>query len=118
MICTLQPCHRGLGGGAQNTTAPRSSAMQPSVWWLVGMELAVGVACVLGIGTMSVLPSLFMDEPLKRTSEDCLRVSLEMPMDLMLWLDQIKGELGLRSRGELVVKLLQEIRGETSVKVD
>jgi hypothetical protein len=37
MICTLQPCRLGLGGGAQNTKAPRSVLMQLSVWWLVGM---------------------------------------------------------------------------------
>ena len=30
MICTLQPCLLGLGGGAQNTRAPRSVLMQLS----------------------------------------------------------------------------------------
>ena len=36
-ITTLQPCRLGLGGGAQNTKAPRSVLMQLSVWWSVGM---------------------------------------------------------------------------------
>ena len=67
---------------------------------------------------MGILPSLVMHEPLQRTSEDCLRVSLEMPMDLLIWLDQVKGELGLRSRGALVVRLLQEIRGEAEITAD
>ena len=67
---------------------------------------------------MSTLHARLMDEQLQNTSEDCLRVSLEMPKDLMMWLDQVKGELGLRSRGALVVRLLQEIRGEAEITAD
>ena len=67
---------------------------------------------------MSTLHARLMDEQLQNTSEDCLRVSLEMPKDLMIWLDQVKGELGLRSRGALVIRLLQEIRGEADITAD
>ena len=112
MICTLQPCRRELGGGAQNSKAPRSVLMQLSVWWLVAQDVWIGVAWVLGIGIMGVLVRVVMDEKDQNSSEEWVRLSLEMPADLLLWVDQLKGKLGLRSRSDLIVRLMQEVRGE------
>jgi len=53
-----------------------------------------------------------MDEQQQSASEEWVRVSLEMPADLLLWVDQLKGKLGLRSRSDLIVRLMQEVRGE------
>ena len=53
-----------------------------------------------------------MDEQQQSASEEWVRVSLEMPADLLLWVDELKGKLGLRSRSDLMVRLMQEVRGE------
>ena len=53
-----------------------------------------------------------MDEQQQSASEEWVRVSLEMPADLLLWVDELKGKLGLRSRSDLIVRLMQEVRGE------
>ena len=53
-----------------------------------------------------------MDEQQQSASEEWVRVSLEMPSDLLLWVDELKGKLGLRSRSDLIVRLMQEVRGE------
>ena len=61
---------------------------------------------------MCALHPLVMDEQRQKSSEDWVRVSLEMPADLLLWVDELKGKLGLRSRSDLIVRLMQEVRGE------
>ena len=61
---------------------------------------------------MCALHPFVMDEQRQKSSEDWVRVSLEMPVDLLLWVDQLKGKLGLRSRSDLIVRLMQEVRGE------
>lgn len=71
-----------------------------------------GVACVLGIGIMGTPVQSEMDEQQQNASQEWVRVSLEMPADLLLWVDQLKGKLGLRSRSDLIVRLMQEVRGE------
>jgi len=43
---------------------------------------------------------------------DKRRISLELSEELLTWIDSLKGQLGLRSRGDLVERLLQEVRGE------
>ena len=53
-----------------------------------------------------------MDEQQQSASEEWVRVSLKMPADLLLWVDELKGKLGLRSRSDLMVRLMQEVRGE------
>jgi len=53
-----------------------------------------------------------MERQHQSSSEDWVRVSLEMPADLLLWVDELKGKLGLRSRSDLIVRLMQEVRGE------
>ena len=42
---------------------------------------------------------------------DKRRISLELSEELLTWIDSLKGQLGLRSRGDLVERLLQEVRG-------
>jgi len=61
---------------------------------------------------MCALHPFVMDGQRQKSSEDWVRVSLEMPADLLLWVDQLKGKLGLRSRSDLIVRLMQEVRGE------
>ncbi len=43
---------------------------------------------------------------------DKRRISLELSEELLSWIDGLKGQLGLRSRGDLVERLLQEVRGD------
>ena len=43
---------------------------------------------------------------------DKRRISLELSEELLTWIDSLKGQLGLRSRGDLVERLLQEVRGD------
>ena len=61
---------------------------------------------------MGALHPIVMDEQHQKGSDDWVRVSLEMPVDLLLWVDQLKGKLELRSRSDLIVRLMQEVRGE------
>ncbi|WP_415399949.1 J domain-containing protein [Synechococcus sp. W4D4] len=42
---------------------------------------------------------------------DKRRISLELSEELLGWIDGLKGQLGLRSRGATVERLLQEVRG-------
>ena len=70
------------------------------------------VASDLEIGIMGALVPGDMDEQQQSASEEWVRVSLEMPADLLLWVDELKGKLGLRSRSDLIVRLMQEVRGE------
>ena len=42
---------------------------------------------------------------------DKRRISLELSEELLEWIDGLKGQLGLRSRGATVERLLQEVRG-------
>ena len=51
-------------------------------------------------------------EQQQSASEEWVRGSLEMPADLLLWVDELKEKLGLRSRSDLIVRLMQEVRGE------
>ena len=49
---------------------------------------------------------------------DKRRISLELSGELLTWIDSLKGQLGLRSRGDLVERLLQEVRGDQSAEVE
>ena len=76
------------------------------------MEMRSEVASVLGIGIIGIIVPIEMEEQDQNASQEWVQVSLEMPADLLLWVDQLKGKLGLRSRSELIVRLMQEVRGE------
>ena len=76
------------------------------------MEMRSEVASVLGIGIIDIIVPVEMEEQDQNASQEWVQVSLEMPADLLLWVDQLKGKLGLRSRSELIVRLMQEVRGE------
>ena len=43
-----------------------------------------------------------------------IKVELFLDEDIVEWIDNLKGQIGLRSRGDLVNRLLGEIRGEQS----
>ena len=47
----------------------------------------------------------------ERTSsqEQMVRLTLELPASIVAWLDEAKLQLGFRSRGALVVRLLKEV---------
>lgn len=55
-----------------------------------------------------MLPRVTSSEPAKR------RVSIDLPQDLLDWLDALKSELGLRSRGQILERLLGELRDHGS----
>jgi len=48
----------------------------------------------------------------QNSRDELIRVTLDMPKDLIVWIDQLKVELGLRSRASVVVQLMQELREE------
>ena len=43
---------------------------------------------------------------------DKRRISLELSEEMLLWLDELKSQMGFRSRGGLVEHLLSEVRGQ------
>jgi len=49
---------------------------------------------------------------------DKRRISLELSEELLDWIDGLKGQLGLRSRGATVERLLQEVRGSQDEDAD
>ena len=49
---------------------------------------------------------------------DKRRISLELSEELLEWIDGLKGQLGLRSRGATVERLLQEVRGSQDEDVE
>ena len=109
MICTLVPCRLGLGGGAQNTRAPRSVAMQLSVWWLVGIGREIG-ACLLAGGGHHGRPDQAAMESNEQTNpQEKVLVTLELPRDVVDWIDGLKAQMGFRSRGLIVTQLLREL---------
>ena len=67
---------------------------------------------------MSTLDALLMDQPGQATNEDLVRVSLEMPRDVLAWIDGLNARLGLQSRGATITRLIQEIRGEAEITAD
>lgn len=67
---------------------------------------------------MSTLHARLMDEPGQATNDELVRVSLEMPRDVLAWIDGLNAQLGLQSRGATITRLLQEIRGEAEITAD
>jgi metal-responsive CopG/Arc/MetJ family transcriptional regulator len=44
--------------------------------------------------------------------EELVPISVELPREVVDWIDGINLHLGLRSRGATIARLLQEVRGE------
>jgi len=44
--------------------------------------------------------------------EEIVPISVELPREVVEWIDGINLQLGLRSRGETIARLIQEVRGE------
>ena len=63
-------------------------------------------------GIISLLRSPVVTNETPDSSEEFVRISLEMPRDVVAWIDGLNAQLGLRSRGETISRLIQEIRGE------
>ena len=43
-----------------------------------------------------------------------IHIQISLDKDIIEWIDDLKGHIGLRSRGDLINRLLREIRGEDS----
>jgi hypothetical protein len=41
--------------------------------------------------------------------EQMVRLTLDLPVSVLVWLDAVKTEMGLRSRGVVVAQLLKEL---------
>ena len=50
-----------------------------------------------------------MDSGNDSTSHEIVRVSLELPRDIVDWLDGLRMQLGFRNRGAIVAQLLREL---------
>ena len=70
------------------------------------------VANRLNKGTIDHRRSPVVTNETPASSEEFVRISLEMPRDIVAWIDGLNAQLGLRSRGETISRLIQEIRGE------
>ena len=46
----------------------------------------------------------------QRVNDEMVRVTLDLPISVLVWLDALKDQIGLRSRGALVAHLLMELR--------
>jgi len=44
--------------------------------------------------------------------EELVPISVELPREVVEWIDGINLQLGLRSRGATITRLIQEVRGE------
>jgi hypothetical protein len=44
--------------------------------------------------------------------EQMVRLTLDLPVSIVAWLDEVKLQLGCRSRGALVAQLLKEVSQE------
>lgn len=44
--------------------------------------------------------------------EELIQISLELPHEVVDWIDAINAQLGLRSRGATVARLIQELHSE------
>ena len=53
-----------------------------------------------------------MDQQGHSATDDFVRISLEMPRDIVAWIDELNAQLGLHSRGATITRLIEEIRGE------
>ena len=51
-----------------------------------------------------------MDNGDQRVNGEMVRVALDLPLSVLVWLDALKDQIGLRSRGALVAHLLMELR--------
>ena len=45
----------------------------------------------------------------QQTGEQMVRLTLDLPVSVLIWIDGIKTEMGLRSRGVVVSELLKEL---------
>ena len=50
-----------------------------------------------------------MDSGNGRASQEMVRVTLELPRDIVDWLDGLRMQLGFRNRGAIVAQLLREL---------
>jgi hypothetical protein len=112
MICTLVPCRLGLGGGAQKTRAPRSVLMQLSVWWLVGIGRELGACLLAGGGHHGRPDQAAMESNEQTNQQEMVMVTLELPRDLVDWIDGLKAQMGFRNRGLIVTQLIRELVSE------
>jgi metal-responsive CopG/Arc/MetJ family transcriptional regulator len=50
-----------------------------------------------------------MESNEQTTQQEMVMVTLELPRDLVDWIDGLKNQLGYRSRGPMVAQLLREL---------
>ncbi len=48
--------------------------------------------------------------------QELVRVTLELPVDIVVWIDELREQLGLRTRGPLIAQLLRELASPSAVK--
>jgi metal-responsive CopG/Arc/MetJ family transcriptional regulator len=50
-----------------------------------------------------------MESSDQSSEQEMVQVTLELPRDLVDWIDGLKGQLGFRSRGVIVSQLIREL---------
>jgi metal-responsive CopG/Arc/MetJ family transcriptional regulator len=50
-----------------------------------------------------------MESSEQSSQQEMVLVTLELPRDLVDWIDGLKGQLGFRSRGVIVAQLIREL---------
>ena len=53
-----------------------------------------------------------MESSDQSSEQEMVQVTLELPRDLVDWIDGLKGQLGFRSRGLIVAQLIRELVAE------
>lgn len=51
-----------------------------------------------------------MDNGDQRVNGEMVRVALDLPLSVLVWLDALNDQLGIRRRGALLAHLLTELR--------
>jgi hypothetical protein len=55
-----------------------------------------------------------MDSNVDNNPNDLVLVTLELPRDIVAWIDGLKNQLGFRNRGLIIAQLLRELQPESN----
>lgn len=57
-----------------------------------------------------------MDESLQKVQYKTVRLTVDLPVEVLVWLDGLKSQLGFRTRGQVMATLLMELIPESQLK--
>lgn len=57
-----------------------------------------------------------MDESLQKVQQRTVRLTVDLPIEVVVWIDGLKSQLGFASRGQAMTALLMELIPESQQK--